>query len=75
MEVEEELLATQLSRNSRTASFKSAKTLSTLLSAVMNVIDFTDLSSELQPALKVIAAEYEIVTQKWRHNALCQRCG
>ena len=61
MEVEEELLATQLSRNSRTASFKSAKSLSTLLSAVMNVIDFTDLSSELQPALKVIAAEYEIV--------------
>jgi hypothetical protein len=62
MEVEEELLATQLSRNSRTASFKSAKTLSTLLSAVINVIDFTYLSSELQPALKVIAAdEYEKV--------------
>jgi hypothetical protein len=62
MEVEEELLAIQLSRNSRTASFKSAKTLSTLLSAGINVIDFTDLSSELQPALKVIAAdEYEKV--------------
>ena len=37
----EELLATQLSRNSKTASIESAKTLSTLSSAVMSVIDLT----------------------------------
>ena len=35
----QELLATQLSRNSRTVSTESAKTLSTLSSAVMSVID------------------------------------
>ena len=46
MEVNE-LLATQLSRNSRTASIESAKTLSTLSSAVMGAIDLTDLSSEI----------------------------
>ena len=40
------LLATQLSRNSRTASIESAKPLSTLSSAVMGAIDLTDLSSE-----------------------------
>ena len=46
--------------NSRTASTKSAKTLSTLSSAVMSVIDLTDdLSSEFQPALIAIAADYE----------------
>ena len=48
MEVEA-LLATQLSRNSKTASIESAKTLSTLSSAVMSAIDLTDLSSEFQP--------------------------
>ena len=37
MEVNE-LLASQLSRNSRTASLESAKTLITLLSAVMSAI-------------------------------------
>ena len=44
-----------------TTSIKSAKTLSTLSSAVMmSVIDLTDdLSSEFQPALKAIAADYE----------------
>jgi hypothetical protein len=35
----QELLATQLSRNSRTASIESAKSLSTLSSAVLSVID------------------------------------
>ena len=55
MEVEEVLAITQLSRNSRTASIESAKTLST---AVMSVINFTDLSSEFQPTLKAIAADY-----------------
>jgi hypothetical protein len=45
--------------NSR-ASIKSAKTLSILSSAVMSFIDLTDdLSSEFQPALKAIAADYE----------------
>ena len=53
----EELLATQLSRNSRTVSNESAKTLSTLSSAVMSVIDLT-ASSDLRPALNAIA-EYE----------------
>ena len=48
MEVNE-LLEIQLSRNSRTASFESAKTLSTLSSAVMSSIDLTDLSYEFQP--------------------------
>jgi hypothetical protein len=38
MEVEA-LLATQLSRNSKTASIESSKTLSTLSSAVMSAID------------------------------------
>ena len=57
MEVEA-LLATQLSRNSRTASMESSKTLSTLSSAVMSAIDLlTDLSSEFQPALTAIAAD------------------
>jgi hypothetical protein len=55
MEVEA-LLATQLFRNSRTASIESAKTLSTLSSAVMSAIDLTDLSFEFQPALTAIAA-------------------
>ena len=54
MEVEA-LLATQLSRNSRTASIESSKTLSTLSFAVMSAIDLTDLSSEFQPALTAIA--------------------
>ena len=58
MEVNE-LLASQLSRNSRTASLESAKTLSTLSSAVMSAIDLTDLSSMFQPALTAIAADYE----------------
>ena len=45
-----------IGNNSRAASIKSAKTLSTLSSAVMSVIDLTDaLSSEFQPALKAIA--------------------
>ena len=54
----EELLASQLSRNSKTASIESVKTLSTLSSAVMSVIDLTcdNFSSEYRPA---IAAEYE----------------
>ena len=51
-------MATQLSRNSRTASIESSKTLSTLSSAVMSAIDLTDLSSEFQPALTAIAADY-----------------
>ena len=46
------LLTTQLSRNSRMVSIESAKTLSTLSSAVMSVTHLTDLSSEFQPALK-----------------------
>ena len=50
MEVNQ-LLATQLSRNSKTASIKSAKTLSTLSSAVMSAIDLTDQSSMFQTAL------------------------
>jgi hypothetical protein len=55
----EELLATQLSRNSRTATIESAKTLSTLSSAVMSIVDLTDYSSDLlSPALNAIA-EYE----------------
>ena len=48
MEVEE-LLATQISRNSKTVSIETAKTLSTLSSAVMSAIDLTDLSSMFQP--------------------------
>ena len=55
----EESLATQLSRNSRMVSIESARTLSTLSSAVMSVIDLTDLSSEFQPALKAISVDYE----------------
>ena len=43
MEVNQ-LLATQLSRNSKTASIESAKTLSTLSSAVMTAIDLTDIN-------------------------------
>ena len=39
-------------------SIESARTLSTL-SAVMSVIDLTDLSSEFQPALKAISVDYE----------------
>ena len=56
----EELLATQLSRNSKTSSLESAKTLSTLSSAVMSIIDLTDLSSTdlISPALNAIA-DYE----------------
>ena len=56
----EELLATQLSRNSKTSSLESAKTLSTLSSAVMSIIDLTDLSSSdlISPALNAIA-DYE----------------
>jgi hypothetical protein len=46
IEVNELLLAYQLSRKSRTASIESAKTLSTLSSAVMDAIDLTELSSE-----------------------------
>jgi len=56
----EELLATQLSRNSRTASIESAKTISTLSSAVMSVIDLTASSSDYyRPGLNAIAAAYE----------------
>ena len=57
----EELLASQLSRNSKTASIESIKTLSTLSSAVMSVIDLTYdySSSEYRPGLNAIAAEYE----------------
>ena len=58
MEVNQ-LLATQLSRNSRTASIESGKTLSTLSSAVMSAIDLTDQSSMFQTALTAIAADYE----------------
>ena len=59
----EELLATQLSRNSsRASSLESAKTLSTLSSAVMSIVDLTtDLFSSdlISPALSAIIADYE----------------
>ena len=51
-----QLLATQLSK---TASIESAKTLSTLSSAVRSAIDLTDQSSMFQTALTAIAADYE----------------
>ncbi len=52
-------MATQLSRNSRASSLESAKTLSTLLSAVMSIVDLTLFSSDLiSPALSAIA-DYE----------------
>ena len=56
----EDLLATQLSRNSRTASIESARTLSTLSTAVMSIIDLTDSIYDdlVRPALTAIADSY-----------------
>jgi len=56
----EDLLATQLStRNSRTASIESARTLSTISTAVMSIVDLTDPpSDDLRPALTALADSY-----------------
>ena len=58
-EVEELLATTQLSRNSRASSLESAKSLSTLSSAVMSIADLTNLSSSdlISPASAI--ADYE----------------
>ena len=55
----EELLATQLSSNSRASSLESAKTLSTLSSAVMSIVDLTNISSSDLRSPASAIADYE----------------